>query len=75
MRDRRAVTPVGLALEKAKYWQTSVPGPRLTQFQIRARERVVVVRNCGTDQRIRGNEEEKGAETQCHKAEASTTVR
>jgi len=47
MYNGRATAPAELALEKVVVFrQTSILGPRFTQFQIRARERVVVVRNC-----------------------------
>jgi len=50
MYHRRATAPAELALDKVVVFrQTSILGPRLTQFQIRAihaRERVITARNC-----------------------------
>ena len=58
MHDRRATTPTELTLEQVIiFWQTSILGPRLTQFQIRARKPVVVAGNCRPGVRTCDNED------------------
>ena len=47
MHNRCATTPAELALEKTiAFRQISIPGPRVTRFQIRAHEHIIMVRNC-----------------------------
>ena len=47
MHNRCATTPTELALEKTiVFRQTPIFGPRVTRFQIRAHEHIVMAKNC-----------------------------